>query len=296
MTRRLFLTAGIGALLAGTTAYTSLVEPARLKVARWAPRPAAWPDTLPLRIAVVSDVHIAPPFMSLDRVDRIVAQVNGLAPDIVVLLGDYARGHDWGDQVAPEDAARALSGLEAPLGRWAVFGNHDWDADRSARRERRLTSWHAAFSRAGIEVLSNRASRIETPRGAFWIAGLESALAWKGLQDLPGTLAQVATEDPVLLLAHEPDIFPQVPDRVALTLAGHTHGGQVRLLGRAPVVPSAFGERYAYGHVIEKERHLIVSGGLGCSRLPVRLGMPPEIGLIELGGFGAGAAGPRSLS
>jgi predicted MPP superfamily phosphohydrolase len=87
----------------------------------------------------------------------------------------------------------------------------------------------------------------------------------------------------VILMAHEPDIFVRVPDRVALTLCGHTHGGQVRLMGWSPVVPSAFGNRYAYGHVVEEGRHLVVSGGLGCSILPVRFGVPPEIVVVELG-------------
>ena len=84
-------------------------------------------------------------------------------------------------------------------------------------------------------------------------------------------------------LAHEPDIFPQVPERVSLTLSGHTHGGQVRLLGYSPMVPSQYGNRYAYGHVVEDGRHLVVSGGLGTSILPVRFGVPPEIVLLDVG-------------
>ena len=91
------------------------------------------------------------------------------------------------------------------------------------------------------------------------------------------------TDDaPVILMAHEPDIFPHVPDRVALTVSGHTHGGQIRMLGYAPVVPSRFGNRYVYGHIVEQKRHLIVSAGLGCSGLPVRFGATPEIVMIEL--------------
>jgi predicted MPP superfamily phosphohydrolase len=109
-----------------------------------------------------------------------------------------------------------------------------------------------------------------------------------GTDDLPRTLAQVSDEAPVILMAHEPDIFPKVPDRVSLTISGHTHGGQVRIFGYAPVVPSRFGNRYVYGHKIERDRHLIVSGGLGCSSLPVRLGSPPEIVMIELGDGGEG--------
>jgi hypothetical protein len=100
----------------------------------------------------------------------------------------------------------------------------------------------------------------------------------------------VTDNAPVILLAHEPDIFPRVPGRVALTLSGHTHGGQVRLFGYSPVVPSRYGNRYAYGHVTEarahspaRPRHLVVSGGLGCSIMPVRVGVPPEITVVTLG-------------
>ena len=73
-----------------------------------------------------------------------------------------------------------------------------------------------------------------------------------------------------------------MPHRVSLTLSGHTHGGQVRVLGFSPMVPSRFGNRYAYGHIVEDNRHLIVSGGLGCSILPVRFGVPPEIVMVDL--------------
>jgi predicted MPP superfamily phosphohydrolase len=125
----------------------------------------------------------------------------------------------------------------------------------------------------------------------FWLAGLGDQLAYRlghgrfrGVDDLPRTLAQVGTDDPVVLLAHEPDIFPHVPARVALTLSGHTHGGQIRLPLVWPVfVPSKYGARFAYGHVIEEGRHLIVSGGLGTSFIPARLGVPPEIVHIQLG-------------
>jgi predicted MPP superfamily phosphohydrolase len=145
----------------------------------------------------------------------------------------------------------------------------------------------------GIPVLENDVRLIEPKAGPkFWLAGLGDQLAYpmggrrfQGVDDLPKTLAQI-TDDatPAILLAHEPDIFPQVPARFDLTLSGHTHGGQVRLpfIGR-PIVPSRFGQRYAYGHMIEDGRNLIVSGGLGLSNLPVRFGVPPEIVLIELG-------------
>ena len=131
------------------------------------------------------------------------------------------------------------------------------------------------------------------PAGAppFWLAGLADQRVvelgggrFVGNDDLPGTLARIDGDAPVVLLAHEPDIFPDVPRRVSLTLCGHTHGGQCRFPFVGPLfVPSRYWRRYAYGHIIEDERHLIVSGGLGYSGLPVRIGMPPEIVLIELG-------------
>jgi hypothetical protein len=132
---------------------------------------------------------------------------------------------------------------------------------------------------------------IGEPGRRFWLAGIGDQIAhrlghsrFRGEDDLPGTLSQVTTDDPVILLVHEPDIFVKVPDRVALTIAGHTHGGQIRLPFVPPLwAPSAYGARFAYGHIVEQNRHLIVSGGLGCSQVPLRLGVPPEILHITVG-------------
>ncbi len=146
-------------------------------------------------------------------------------------------------------------------------------------------------SRAGIPCLENRAALLGEGEARFWIAGLGDQLAHRlgrgahrGEDDLPGTLRQVTTDHPVILLAHEPDIFVKVPERVCLTLAGHTHGGQIRIpLIWTHFVPSRYGARFAYGHIVEGERHMIVSGGLGTSFAPVRLGIPPEVVHIEIG-------------
>jgi uncharacterized protein len=188
-----------------------------------------------------------------------------------------------------ESSARAIGGpvlgkLSAPLGIHAILGNHDWWTDAGMVR--------AALIENGIAVLENRAQHIRSRDGlAFWLAGLGDQLAipkgrgrFEGVDDLPGTLAQISNADPAILLAHEPDILPKVPTRISLTLCGHTHGGQVNLplIGR-PIVPSRFGQRYAYGHAVENDRHLVVSAGLGCSILPARFGVPPEIVVVELG-------------
>jgi uncharacterized protein len=148
-----------------------------------------------------------------------------------------------------------------------------------------------ALAAVRIPLLENQAVLVGPEGERVWVAGIGDQIAhriapgrFRGVDDLPGTLAQVRTDDPVILLVHEPDIFPRVPPRVALTFAGHTHGGQIRvpLIWRA-FVPSRYGSRYAYGHVVERDRHLIVSGGLGTSIIPARLGVPPEIVHVTLG-------------
>lgn len=297
LTRRGFLRAMLGAVLAGVAGagYAFGVEPFRLVVRRHAVRPADWPKGLRLRIAALADPHACRPWMTPERIRFVVAETNALAPDLIVMLGDYVAGHRFvTGPVPPDEWAAAWGGLSAPLGVHAILGNHDWWEDRAAQRDGTGPTFaEKALVAAGIPVMENRAVRLEKDGHAFWLAGLGDQLAllpgrgrrrgWQGRDDLAGTLAQVTDEAPVILLAHEPDIFPKVPDRVSLTLSGHTHGGQVRVLGWSPVVPSRYGNRYAWGPVEEGGRHLVVSGGLGCSIMPVRFGMPPEITLVELG-------------
>jgi predicted MPP superfamily phosphohydrolase len=257
--------------------------------------PKNWPADLYLRIVALADIHACSGWMTVSRIEKIVGRANALNPDIIVLLGDYLSGMHFMFKSLPHHHwAEALAGLQAPLGVHAVLGNHDWweDLDAQSRREGPTLAGDA-LEEVGIKLYSNQAQRIEKNGEGFWLAGLESQLALlanrrfprrnvKGLDDLDGTLAQITTKEPVILMAHEPDIFPQVPDRVALTLSGHTHGGQVRVRKKALGVPSRYGNKYAYGHVEEHNKHLIVSGGLGYSVLPVRVGVPPEINLIEI--------------
>ncbi|TDR88214.1 metallophosphoesterase [Enterovirga rhinocerotis] len=272
------------------------IEPMLTTVARHAIEPIAgaapWPAGLRLRIAALSDIHVSEPYMSVDRVRRIVERTNALAPDLVVLLGDYVAGSRIVSRFVPAaEWAPALGGLKAPLGVHAVLGNHDWWEDRTAQRTGAMPIAGRAMQAAGISVLHNEALPLETPQGTIWLAGLGDQLAfgparargWRrrvGADDLAATLAPIPDGAPAILLAHEPDIFPRVPRRIALTLSGHTHGGQVRLFGYSPIVPSP--RRYAWGHIRE-HTDLVVSGGLGYSLIPVRFGVPPEITLVEIG-------------
>ncbi len=304
LTRRSFLKGlGFAALaLASVPAYAIGVEPFRLVIKRYQVSPMRWPKDMPLRIAILADPHICKPWLTVDHLAGIVERANALQPDVFLLLGDYTIHHRWTNGQEPRAKwAAVLSRLEAPLGVHAILGNHDWWEDPQAQRTGSgLTRNGDALMQAGIPVYHNKAVRLQSDHGPFWLAGLGDQIALRpdksanrpgfvGLHDLRGTLDQVTDKAPLILLAHEPDIFPFVPDRVTLTLSGHTHGGQVRLFGKSLIVPSRYGNRYAYGHIEERAlsgvgtRTLIVSGGLGCSIMPVRLGVPPEITLVELG-------------
>ena len=287
VTRRHVLagTAGLLGLSAiATSVYAGGIEPYGLVVTRYTPRPSTWPVGRKLSITVIADLHAGGPDMTLPHIRQIVEAANRLKSDLVVLLGDYTTSYRFVDKPVPYAVwAAELARLQAPLGTWAILGNHDWWNNVSDIRQ--------ALADVRIPVLENRAVMLGANDQRFWLAGLGDQLAYRlgrgrfrGVDDLPGTLAQVQTKDPILLLAHEPDIFPRVPARVALTLSGHTHGGQIRVPLIWPVfVPSKYGTRFAYGHVVEEDRHLIVSGGLGTSLIPARLGVPPEIVHIQLG-------------
>jgi predicted MPP superfamily phosphohydrolase len=285
--------AGLTALGGYAFAYEPLARPA---ISRYALTPPGWTPGLKLRLVALADLHACEPWMSTTRIASICAHANELGGDITLLLGDYAAGMNMVTRyVHSSEWSKALATLKAPLGVHAIMGNHDWWEDRTAQKiGGGDTFGHRALAEAGISVYSNRATRLEKDGNGFWLAGLEDQLAllpgrkWgrsrmQGLDDLGGTLAQVSDDAPVILLAHEPDIFPRVPERVSLTLSGHTHGGQIRLFGYSPVVPSRYGDRYAYGHIVENGRNIIVSGGLGCSMAPIRFGVPPEIVVIDLG-------------
>jgi hypothetical protein len=292
--RRQFLAGFAGMTLAGasTGAYAFGIEPHfRLVVTRYAPVLPNWTPGLSLRVAVLADFHAGEPCMPPDRVAEIVDATNALRPDLILLLGDYPAGWRVVTRRVPLPAfARVIEGLKAPLGVHAILGNHDWWEDHAALAARSgPVEARRALEARGIPVMENDAVRLVKDGHPFWLAGIgdQEPFAIVGdhrtYADLPGTVARVTDNAPVILMVHEPDIFTEVPARVALTLAGHTHGGQVRLFGHSPVVPSIYGQRFAYGHVVEDGRHLIVSGGLGVSRLPVRFGVPPEIVLLELG-------------
>lgn len=295
--RRRDVILGAGTLALGTFAgggYAVAVEPFMVpKVTRYALQPPTWPAELALRIAVVADIHACEPWMSAERVRGIAEQTNALGCDLIVLLGDFNGGHNVVTRaVMPREWADALSILRAPLGVLAILGNHDWWHGAIPSLPGGAADVRRALLGIGVRVLENDSVALWKDGRRFFVAGLADQMAHRigprstrGADDLAGTLKAVGEADPVIVLAHEPFVFRRMPNRVALTLCGHTHGGQVRL----PVIGPPFtpSRRYAYGHVVDNGRHVIVSGGLGESGLPVRLGVPPEILEVSLCGLPA---------
>jgi hypothetical protein len=264
-----------------------------LDLARYTPNPPKWPADLPLKIAVIADIHACYPWMSEERVGEIVDLANAQKPDLTVLLGDFVCTHRYvTGYVQPGAWAEQLARLEAPLGVYAILGNHDWwfaaiptdppDHSRSIRK---------ALAQARIPLLENQSLRLSQGGRPFWLVGLGDQLAFRrlghhgGADDLPAALREIDDEAPAILIAHEPFVFHRAPDRIALTLCGHTHGGQINF----PIIgpPVAFGRPYSmayiYGQYQRGPRQLIVSGGLGTSYAPIRFLRPPEVVIVTLG-------------
>ena len=284
--RRRFLQAmALGA--AGSTALTGwavAVEPHMAPhVARWDMPLPRWPaDAPPLRLALLSDIHAVEPWTGVGRLEAIVAAANRLAVDMILLLGDYRASISVGRPVAVADIAAALGRLSAPLGVHGILGNHDYvDGDGGAEVLRE-------FRAAGIDMLANEARHVRAAGHDFWLTGTESTLIGapngrRSRADLRATLARVRDDRPILHMAHEPRLFARMPDRVALTMSGHTHGGQVSLPGLDGLVGRRFlRDGWVRGPYAVGDGRLVVSSGLGMTFLPVRFGVPPEITVVTV--------------
>ncbi len=257
-----------------------LIEPETLVVRRITVESPRWSGP-PLRIGAISDTHVAAPHMDAARVRSVVDRMNREGPGVVVLLGDYVGVHQPAADRPPAERKAIMEGvaafgsLRAPLGVVAILGNHDWWYDGPVVK-RTLTG-------ARVTVLENEAVRLDRPGGALWIAGLADSESQNAAPSPARALAAVPSNEPVIMLMHEPDAYPLVPQRVALSLAGHTHCGQVVLpiVGRL-IHASPGAKRWQCGLYRDGGRPLFVTAGVGVSILPVRFRAPPEIVVITL--------------
>lgn len=227
--------------------------------------------TAPIRALLISDIHVAGPDMPPERLARIVTQINALNPDLVLIAGDFTSDKQVSThRYSFKEAVAPLELLHPKFGTIAVLGNHDhWrNADDAT----------AQLEAVGVKVLANEAVRV----GPLVVGGLDDDFT--GHADIGKTISGMTRFDGArILVSHSPDPFPQVPETVELTVAGHTHCGQIRL----PVIGaiaymSRYGSRYACGEVREGKKTVIVGAGLGTSLLPLRLGAVPDMWLINL--------------
>jgi predicted MPP superfamily phosphohydrolase len=258
----------------GAATWGFFIEPNRLVTRYETIQIDRWPTELAdLKIAVLSDIHAGGRFIDERKLRLIVERTNQLNPDLIVILGDYISGRRNNHAMNPEVFAPILKDFRAPLGVYTVLGNHDWWFD--GLRVRR------ALEANGIKVLENDVARIEVHGKPLWLLGL--ADLWTRTPRIHPTIENVPEGEPIIAIAHNPDIFPQLPERVSLFLGGHTHGGQVRLPLIGTVVhTSDYGDRYEAGHVFENGHHLFVTTGIGTSIIPVRFRVPPEIVLLTV--------------
>jgi predicted MPP superfamily phosphohydrolase len=225
---------------------------------------------------VLADLHVGSPHKGLDSLQDLVERTINAKPDLILLPGDFViQGVVGGKFVTPEAAAKVLADLRAPMGVFAVLGNHDWWLD--AKRVEQ------ALAQNNITVLEDKSLKISDADCHLRLVGISDF--WEGPHDVEQAMSEVEAAESVLAFTHNPDIFPELPEGIDLTIAGHTHGGQVYfpLVGR-PIIPSKFGQRFAIGHIIEEGRHLYVSSGVGTSILPVRFLVPPEVTVLEVWG------------
>jgi len=270
--------------------YAFLIEPQMLVVRHVTVDSAMWRGP-PLRIGLISDTHVGAPHVDARRIARVVRRMNVERPDIVFLLGDYAGSHNHA-RVRPAGDARqviagiaALARLDAPLGTIAVFGNHDWWFDGFVI-ERRIAA-------AGVTMLENDAVRVARAGGEFWVAGLSDVTSYRQQPDFPHALRKAPDDADVIAITHRPDIFAAAPRRLAVTVAGHSHCGQINLpvFGRL-IAASRGSQRWPCGYYEDGGRQIYVTGGIGISILPARFNQPPEIVVLTLqrGSHARGAA------
>lgn len=276
MNRRTFLKScgvtALGSVLAGLGGglYSTLLEPEWLAVEHVAlPLQHLPADLHGLRLAQLSDLHLEP-VTDIQLIQNALQKTADLAPDLVVLTGDFV----YERAAAVEHMMPLLAGLDPPLGVFACLGNHDYWTDSRLICD--------VLQAAGVQVLVNSSTRIEVGRSGLFLAGIDDL--WSGAPDLERTLQGVPLEQPLVLLAHEPDPADDLlqDSRIGLQLSGHTHGGQVRFpLVGAPVLPH-MGSRYEAGLYRVNDAFLYVNRGLGVVPPGVRFNCRPEITLLTL--------------
>ncbi len=275
------IAAGVGALL--LLVYAFLIEPRIVRLEQLEVPVRRLPAALDgLRIAHLTDLHVSANRLQHGVVRRALELANGSHPDMIVLTGDLVHRDPHARR-----AVELLRGLQAPLGVWAVMGNHDYNWTWRHRVPDRIEhvysdeEWASLLREAGITMLANESVAVERDGARLWLAGCGDPYC--GRDDLPRTLGGVPDTEPCVLLCHSPDIVddPLAP-RADLILCGHTHGGQVRIPLIGPIyAPCRRARERCRGLTRVAGTLMYANRGVGASNM-LRFHCPPEVALITL--------------
>lgn len=225
-------------------------------------------DLKGIKIVFASDFHIK--FYEKKRLQKIVKLINNENPDLILSTGDFFSGYKNKTTLPLTKITKYLKELKSNYGFYTSLGNHDF-----YRGNDYVT---AALEKVGIKVLSNDNISVQIKDKTIYIAGVEDLKTGH-----PNVAKALENTDGIkILLTHAPDVFKDVPESVNLTLAGHLHGGQVRFpFVGALYCPSEFGTKYAMGVFVENNKKMVVTSGIGTSKLPIRFLCVPEIVVIN---------------
>lgn len=262
------------AVMSAVAYYSIRIEPNNLVLTKYLiDLPADKSSASGMKIILIADLHANSGELGVDNLNRMVEMVNENEPDLVLIAGDFMRTHAAEGIMPPDDITAYLSKIRSKYGIVAVLGNHDW--------------WHggdeviSALRKAGITVLENESVKIGSRLN---IAGASDYYSRNSQPDVNASLRGIDKSLPTILMTHSPQLFPEIPTEVVLTVAGHTHGGQVEvpLFGALFLpVPREF-YRYKYGLFNEEGRRIIVTKGIGTSLANVRFNCSPEVVMITL--------------
>ena len=228
----------------------------------------------PVRIALLSDIHVGNLAMRPERLSQIVASVNAQRPDIILLAGDFIIGESAAGAAERAKDLAPLAELRAAQGVFAVLGNHDHWTDPDAIRRN--------LAEAGVRTLENEAIRL----GAITIVGIGDRFS--GHDDIRQASRSAARLGGIAVaFTHSPDLSPDLPDSFPLLLAGHTHCGQMVAPMIGPLVRYHEGKRlydpkYRCGGIRDEGRLTIVTAGVGPGAVPLRFNAMPDWWLIDL--------------
>ena len=226
-----------------------------------------------IKIAVVSDIHAGNWFLEHKRTKRILDAVNAQNPDIILFLGDYTNGYFYQSSLNKDELQKYLSQFKAKIAKFGILGNHD-----AFLGDKYISD---VLKNAGITPIINSNEKVSTKYGDIYIAGIADPQFMS--YSYRDCLRNIPEKAPIIFLTHNPAVAREIPHRVDLVLAGHTHGGQIRLPFWGNLFPIKEVPRERVAGLCYFNNHTIyTSMGLGTSRFPVRYFCIPEFTILRI--------------